>query len=305
MPTTSHLVERLQSDKHLRLICGFDSRRDVPSESSFSRVFAEFAKTEIPQRIHEALIKQHCAEGIIGHISRDATAIEAREKAAKKAQPETSSPKPIKRKGRPRKGETLSTKEPTRIQKQMHMTLAEMLKDLPTVCNVGSKKNSQGYVETWVGYKLHVDTADTSIPISAILTSASLHDSQAAIPLATISSTRVQNFYELMDSAYDVPDIAKYCRNLNRVPLIDTNPRRNTGLQEYEEHEGKARKTLNWNPAEEIRYKERTRAERTNARLKDEFGGRTVRVRGATKVFCHLMIGILVLTADQLIRLIR
>ena len=43
--------------------------------------------------------------------------------------------------------------------------------------------------------------------------------------------------------------------------------------------------------------------ERTNARLKDEFGGRTVRVRGATKTFCHPMVGLLVLTADQLIRL--
>ena len=41
-----------------------------------------------------------------------------------------------------------------------------------------------------------------------------------------------------------------------------------------------------------------------NTRLKDEFGGRNVRVRGHAKVLCHLMFGILALTVDQLMRLI-
>ena len=44
-------------------------------------------------------------------------------------------------------------------------------------------------------------------------------------------------------------------------------------------------------------------SERVNARLKDEFGGRTLRVRGASKVMAHLMFGILALTVDQLLRL--
>ena len=43
--------------------------------------------------------------------------------------------------------------------------------------------------------------------------------------------------------------------------------------------------------------------ERVNGRLKDEFGGRYVRVRGPGKVWCHLMFGILALTVEQLIRL--
>jgi hypothetical protein len=49
-----------------------------------------------------------------------------------------------------------------------------MLDDLPRACNVGSKKNSRGFQETWIGYKLHIDAADGQIPISCILTSASL-----------------------------------------------------------------------------------------------------------------------------------
>jgi hypothetical protein len=45
--------------------------------------------------------------------------------------------------------------------------------------------------------------------------------------------------------------------------------------------------------------------ERVNARLKDEFGGRTVRVRGAAKVMAHLMFGVLALTVDQILKLVR
>lgn len=77
-----------------------------------------------------------------------------------------------------------------------------------------------------------------------------------------------------MDSAYDAPEIAEYSRRLNHVPLIDVNPRRNTELKETLESEAKAQRTLNWKPADATRYKERSTAERTNARLKDEFGGR-------------------------------
>ena len=70
------------------------------------------------------------------------------------------------------------------------MSLPAMLDDLPTDCDVGMKKDSKGYKSTWVGYKLHIDVADGQIPISCLLTSASLHDSQAAIPLATLSAER-------------------------------------------------------------------------------------------------------------------
>ena len=304
IPTTLHLVERLQSDRHLRLICGFETRGQVPSESVFSRTFAEFATTQLPQCVHEALVKTGCAGKISGHLSRDATAIEAREKPEKKQQ-QAEQPIPVpKKKGRPRKGEPIKVKEPGRVQKQMNMTLQDMLKDLPSACNCGSKKNSQGFIETWIGYKLHIDTADGGIPVSAVLTSASLHDSQVAIPLAAMSAGRVQNFYDCMDAAYDQPEIANYSRRLHHVPLIDVNPRRNAELKSGLESEEKARTVLRWEPADAIRYNERSSAERTNARLKDEFGGRTVRVKGHSKVYCNLMFGILALTADQLMRFI-
>jgi IS5 family transposase len=58
-------------------------------------------------------------------------------------------------------------------------------------------------------------------------------------------------------------------------------------------------------PALEERFKARTMVERVNARLKDEFGGNTVRVRGAAKVMAHIMFGILALTVDQWLRMVE
>ena len=50
-------------------------------------------------------------------------------------------------------------------------------------------------------------------------------------------------------------------------------------------------------------YKARSSAERVNSQLKDNHGGRTVRVRGAAKVLMHLVFGI-VMTAEALLRLV-
>ena len=42
--------------------------------------------------------------------------------------------------------------------------------------------------------------------------------------------------------------------------------------------------------------------EQQNGRLKDEFDGRIIYVRGAVKVMAHLMFGIVALTVDQIMR---
>ena len=303
MSTTRQLLERLSSDAALRRLCGWESQREIPHESAFSRAFAEFAETELPQRLHAALIQETQKDRLIGHLSRDSTQIEAREKPVR----EPSAPEaPLagkKKKGRPKKGEPPTASEPSRLERQSSMTLQEMLADLPRACNVGSKKNSKGYVETWVGYKLHLDVADGQIPISCILTSASLHDSQAAIPLAELSAQRVTNLYDLMDSAYDAEAIRKRCRDLGHVAIIDCNPRRDTERKQELQAEEKRRKLLDRESAEDVRFHERTTVERVNGRLKDEFGAAMVRVRGNAKVMCHLMFSIVALTADQILRL--
>ncbi len=309
LTTTAGLIERLAIDRALRRICGFRLCKKLPSEATFSRAFEEFAEARLVERVHEALIKEHLGDELIGHISRDGTAIEARERPAPtRSAVETPAPAPqaalipppekpapptppAKKRGRWRHGEVRPAAKESAIGRQRRQSLDEMLKEIPRQCDRGTKCNAQGYKVSWNGYKLHLDTADCGVPISALLSSASMHDSRAAIPLSLISKERVTNLYDVMDAAYCSLDLHEHCRSLNHVPLIDHNPR--GGEKEAFE------------PADAIRYNERTVAERSNARLKDEFGGNHVRVQGGTKVMSHLMFGVLALSADQLMRLRR
>ncbi len=287
LDTTTGLIERLTIDRALRRICGFPVCKKVPSESTFSRAFAEFAAGHLPERVHEALIKAHLGDELIGHLSRDGTAISARERPAR-AKASKATP-PAKKRGRPARGEPRPAAKGSPLERQRQQTLPEMMAEIPTHCDRGSKCNAQGYKVSWNGYKLHMDTADCGVPIAALLSSASMHDSRAAIPLSLMSADRVTNLYDVMDAAYCSTVLHEHCRSLNHVPLIDHNPR--GGEKEAFE------------PADAIRYNERTVAERSNARLKDEFGGNTLRVQGAVKVMSHLMFGVLALSADQLMRL--
>lgn len=107
-----------------------------------------------------------------------------------------------------------------------------------------------------------------------------------------------------MDAAYDAPIIRDYSQSLGHVPIIDINPRRNTTLKEELKTEAKRLKAINFEMPENRRYNERSNVERVNGRLKDEFGGKNIRVQGPAKVMAHLMFGIIALTADQLLRLL-
>mgnify|MGYP003758154265 CR=1 FL=1 len=258
LKTTRDLIDRLGVDRMLRRICGFDSRKQLPSESTFSRAFTEFAKSNLAEQCHESLVKTHLGNHIVGHLSRDATAIHAREK-------------PVHKEGK--------AKIKQSVAQQRQQSQEQILAQIPTDCTRGTKCNAQGYTVSWNGYKLHIDTADCAVPVSAMLSSASMHDSLAAIPLSRITAKRVDSLYDLMDAAYCSLDLHEHCRALGHVPLID--------------------------PNDAIRYRERSSVERTNGRLKDEFGGRNVMVKGAKKVFSHLTFGLLVLSVDQLMRLVQ
>lgn len=300
MNTTRELIDRLRISPALRRICGWQKTCDIPHESSFSRAFKEFSESGIIQKAHESIIKDHLGEKIIGHISRDSTSIDAREKPVRKS---TEVLKPKKKRGRPRKGE-IRIKEPTRLERQQSMGTKEMLEDLPKACDVGTKMNSKGYKKSWVGYKLHIDAADGHIPVSCVLTSASVHDSQVALPLAELTNQRTTSLYDLMDSAYDSPIIKEHSRSLGHVPIIDINSRGNKKRKLELKKEAQRFDIINFKTPADVRYNERSNVERVNGRLKDEFGGKMVRVRGYAKVMTHLMFGIIVLTADQLIRFV-
>lgn len=300
LPTTAALIERLAVDATLRRLCGWERAAEVPGEWTFSRAAAEFADMGLADRAHAALIERTLKDHLVGHIARDATSIEAREKPVRREKPPAEIAK--RKRGRPRKGCVVAVKQPRRLERQAGQTLPEMLADLPISCDVGTKRNAKGYKTSWIGYKLHIDTADGDIPVTCLLTSASVHDSQVAIPLAMMTSARVIYLYDLMDSAYDAPEIRDKSRELGHVPIIDHKTRR--GEKAAIEAEARARRKAGYRPAEDVRYNQRSAAERVNSNLKDNCGGAFVRVRGHAKVFSHLMFGIVVLTAEQLMRLV-
>jgi Transposase domain (DUF772)/Transposase DDE domain len=226
LTTTRALIERLQADRKLRRLCGFDLRFALPSEATFSRAFAEFARSELIQRVHARMIKTILGDPLIGHISRDSTAIDAREKTAKKYEAKVAPAKPQFKRGRPSKGDIRPAAEPSVLERQRSQTLTQILSELDTDCATGTKKNAQGYKISWKGYKLHLDTACCGVPISAVLTGANVHDSRVALALTRMSAQRVDACYELMDAAYCSSVIREEIQAAGRVPLIDHNPRR-------------------------------------------------------------------------------
>lgn len=281
--TTGGLLDRLKSDGNLRRICGFIAKK-VPSESVFSRVFAQFSEDEVLQKIHDLMIKEHVSEKLSGHINRDSTAIKGREKVSNKKKDVK---KPKRKRGRPKKGEIVRIEEKVLV-KQLGQTAEEALKEINRQAAWGCKKDSNGKVSYWKGYKLHLDVNDMGIPVSAVLTGANVHDSQVAIPLEKITANKVTFLYSVMDAAYDAQPIRMHIQSNGRQEVIDFNSRR-----------GKKKKM---DPAKQERYKIRSTVERSNSHLKDWFFGQGIYVKGSKKVMCHLMFGILSLTSIKILQ---
>jgi hypothetical protein len=297
LTTTRNLIDELHNNTQLRRLCGWTYRSELPHESTFSRAFAEFATSELPQKLHEALIQATQKQRLIGHISRDSTAIQARERFPDPPR------EPRKKKKEPRPKRAKFSERGTLIERQRHMTLPAMLEGLSRQCAIGVKLATEGRGQYWRGYKLHIDVADGQIPISTILTGANVHDVNVAIPLMTMTAKRVTWLYDLMDSAYDADAVLKHSLAMGHVPIVTPHPRRNGRSQSElpKVFTAKRAPELTW--AQQDRFRERTAVERVYARLKDEFGGRNIRVRGAAKVMAHLMFGILALTVDQILKL--
>lgn len=305
LPSTRHLIQRLQSDGQLRRLCGWDSAAQVPTEATFSRAFAEFAAAGLPAKIHEALIRHSQQDRVINYIARDSTAIEARQRLpgdndkTKRPESPAKAPKAARKRGA-RKGRHKRAKareRGPRLQRQQHMTLEEMIADLPQECSLGVKTSSKGHQQYWRGFKLHWDVADADggrIPISCLLTGASVHDSQVAIPLMQMSAARVQWKCDLMDSAYDAKAIREQAQKLAHEAIIKPVQRKHKSPDAPDK----------LTEEQKQRFQKRTIVEQLNGRLKDEFGGRLIYFRGASKIMAHLMFGVVALTVDQLLRLV-
>jgi transposase len=282
-PTTKALVEALINDEALRALCGF--WKEIPSESTFSRAFAEFARTRLGDISLERLSKEILGEQVVLHVARDSTAIAGRERRVPKPKTEpTPKQKPGPKKGLPPQGRPL-----TRQQRQLTQSVKNAIAELPIVCNVGTKRNSKGHDVHWVGFKFHVDVTGDGLPISAVTTSASVHDSQVAIPLMRMTAQRTLAVcYQLMDSGYLGKPILQAANELGQVPIVAP---RGTSKEP----------AIPLDSGRKAQYDRRTAAERFFADLKDNRGGSSVRVKGHAKVHLHLMFGLLAIFAVHLL----
>ena len=99
---------------------------------------------------------------------------------------------------------------------------------MPHHCSIGTKKDSKGYKMTWRGYKLAHRLYRWGHSRECIINSALLHDSQAAIPLAQMTSgIGLVSLYDLMDAAGRCPADqgvqreTLMCRSLIPIPGVE------------------------------------------------------------------------------------
>ena len=303
--TTRDLINRLHSDKILRVLCGWRYKSDIPSESKFSRVFKELSIHQIAAKTHEQFVKEYLSDTIFFYNASDSTKIPLREKVIKVEKEKKST----KKRGRLKKGEIKEPKLPTILQQQKEMTTTqEMLALISTKCGAGIKKNSKGNKEVWIGGKLHISAVDGDIPIAAFYSGANVHDSSVALPLINETSKRVNYFYDLQDAGYDSNIIRDFSKKLNHRPLIDINPKNSTELKtkiELQKDEKKKFEMLNLTGSSDYHlYNQRSMVERVNKYLKEDFGCNTIYYQGATKVASVLAFGILCVCIHQSLKLV-
>ena len=305
MQTTRDLIDRLRIDRTLRVLCGWRYKRDIPSESKFSRVFKELSDLKIAEKTHQKFIEEYLSDKIFHYNATDATKVPLREKPVKKEKEE----KPKNRVGRPKKGEKREPIEPSILQKQKDMeSVEEMLELVSTDCGVGVKQNSKGNREVWIGGKLHISAVDGDIPITAIYSGANVHDSSVALPLMKETSQRVNYLFDLQDAGYDADIIREFSINLNHRPIIDINPKNSKALKEKIQlikDEKEKFKFFNLPQSSDIHhYNQRSMVERVNKYLKDDFGCDKIYYQGADKVASVLAFGILSICIHQSLKLV-
>ncbi len=141
LQTTRDLIDRLQNDRTLRILCGWRYKNEIPSEATFSRAFDEISELIIAQKAHEKFVQKYLGKKIFFYDATDATKISLREKPVKKDKEETR----VKYKaGRPKKGEAREPIKPKILEQQKELqTVKEKLSLISTDCGVGVKQNSK------------------------------------------------------------------------------------------------------------------------------------------------------------------
>lgn len=260
--TVRQTLQLLKENENLRMIVEIDT---VPSEATMSRLSRQVEKIVDPTILHERImgLYQEATDRIIGHLSIDSTVIEAREKPIRSKRA-TQQQKPKKR-GRKKKGSAEEAEYQARKAKEERQ-LAQYMVESPEIsiselekrCSLTAKQNSKGQRQWFIGYKAHMACDDFGVPVAFTVTGASVHDTQAAIPLMKRTQRNFDFLYALMDRGYVSADIEAYVQMIGRRAIIAQRTYR-------------GRPPPQMDPPTALRYEARTTIERTNGELKDGY----------------------------------
>ena len=104
---------------------------------------------------------------LVGHVSRDSTAIETRERPVNRRKIPKCRTNPERSGDAPRR-ERSGPKSLLKIEKQVDRSSEESLAALNKEAAWGGKKNSSGNTHYWKGGKLHLDVTDNGLPVTAL-----------------------------------------------------------------------------------------------------------------------------------------
>jgi len=238
--TIKDLVQRLRYDLRFKRDCGFLLAEPVPSEASYSRLITKIRRSGALEEMNDTLVSEAMTEGVITgeNVAIDATHIEARDQAPprkkkEKQPPKKRGPKPKAEraqweKEKQEKEEALPLYE-KKIEAQLQEGLKTLRREMPQAPQWGVKKNSENQNVFWYGYKVHlaVETASQFI-LQAMLSSGSLNDGKAAIPLLQGIREKFPWFslrHAMMDAGYDHEPIYEHLHAMKANPLIAYNRR--------------------------------------------------------------------------------
>lgn len=252
IPTIKDLLKRLREDILFRLDCGFSLAESIPSAATYSRLIQKLSLSHVLEDVSERVLKLAFEEGFIldDTIAIDATHFEARDQAP--AKPETVKKAPPKKRGRKAKHERedwLLQQQSDEEQKSIfEKKIADQLpesyellrQEMPIAPEWGVKCNSEGKNFYWYGYKGHLAVgAQSQYILGALLSSGSLNDGKAAIPLLKGIKAQFPSYafnYATMDAGYDYEPIYEEIHKTKAHAIIAYNRRRESELEGFDEY---------------------------------------------------------------------
>ena len=248
--TIKDLVRRLDRDPVFRYDCGFLHSDQIPSEASYSRMITVISESDVIAQVHDGLILLAIDEGHISeeNIAIDATHFEARDSAKASEKKEKSAPKKRGRKPKAEREQWLKEKHAEEealtiyekaIVHQLSESVESLFKEAPLDPKWGIKKNSDGKNIFWFGYKGHLAvSAKSQYILAGMMTSGSLNDGKAAIPLLKKIDRDLPALFTagLFDAGYDYEPIYQQLIDQNLQAVIPYNRRNEGEIVGYDEY---------------------------------------------------------------------